>query len=263
MAFFLFTDVVNSAAYRDWKGPMPPGSGPEDTPFTAMILRFYREMRQALEGEWEETCKAEGVADAPGAGVVKSMGDAMLFRIDPRTPAQLAAACVASANALGRFNQGEAKAGTWLRVLGMAWIAMTPSPNRSIPTSLVTGHPATGEFADDCIGPAMELGFRIMGSAKPGRMAITPDLAWMLLNDGQCRKSIDSAAIRFDRAEPRPLKSMFVGMDVPDIGVITDREVSRADREESSADLAAIYGELTDFMTKATETTWLTRPCIS
>lgn len=256
MSFFVFADVVDSAAYRDWKGPMPPGSDPEDTPFTAMILRFYREMRLALEGEWEEACRAAGIADAPGVGVVKAMGDALLFRIDPTSPRELAAACIASARAIGRFNSMEAASGTRLAVSGTAWIAMTPAPNRSIPTSLVTGRTATHEFADDCIGPAMELGFRSHASATATRMAITPDLAWLLLDDAECRQTVDSGHLRIHRAVPRPLKSMFTGINVPDLGLITDGE-------GSSLDLSAIHAELTAFMSAATASTWLTWPRIS
>lgn len=253
LAFFLFVDIIDSTAYRDLKGPLPPGADPGDTHFTATILRFYRAMREALTNEW---LSAAGPGNAATPGVVKAMGDAMLFRIDPTSPRELAAACVASASAIGRFNSMEAASGTRLAVSGTAWIAMTPAPNRSIPTSLVTGRTATHEFADDCIGPAMELGFRSHASATATRMAITPDLAWLLLDDAECRQTVDSGHLRIHRAVPRPLKSMFTGMNVPDLGVITDGE-------GSSLDLSGIHAELNAFMSAATASTWLTWPRIS
>lgn len=252
-AFFLFVDIIDSTAYRDLKGPLPPGADPGDTHFTATILRFYREMREALTAEWHSTA-GPGIATSPG--VVKAMGDALLFRIDPTSPRELAAACVASARAIGRFNSMEAASGTRLAVSGTAWIAMTPAPNRSIPTSLVTGRTATHEFADDCIGPAMELGFRSHASATATRMAITPDLAWLLLDDGTCRRLVESGHLPLHRTAPRPLKSMFTGMNVPDLGVIIDGLGSSVDR-------SAIHAELTAFMSAATASTWLTWPRIS
>lgn len=269
MAFFLFVDIVDSTSYRDWKGPMPDGSDPEDSPFTAMILRFYRHMREAMLAEWDAACAMSPSPIANAPRVVKSMGDAMLFRIDPRTPACLAAAVLASARGLARFNREEVASGTRMKASGTAWIAMTPSPNRSISTSLVTGRAASGEFADDCIGPAMELGFRSIPSARENRMAITPDLAWMLLNDGVCRGLVESGQIALDRAEPRPLKAMLTGMMVPDVGVLVEAGAlsASASRNPSkgadAANIPAIHAELTAFMTAATTSTWLTWPRIS
>ncbi len=53
---------------------------------------------------------------------------------------------------------------------GTAWLAVCPVPNRVVrPLGVL-----------DCIGPAMEFGFRLGGKSRPGSVVVAPDLAWLV-----------------------------------------------------------------------------------
>jgi len=263
VACFLFVDIVDSTAYRDLGGPLPPGAEPYDSIFTATILAFYRHLREDLSREW----RAIAGPTAPGApGVVKSMGDALLFRMNVQTPEDLAVAATACVRAMAAFNRRGLGVKAGLRVSGTAWIAAYPKPNRSVPAGvisrgLVTTEAASG-FADDCIGPAMELGFRSLGGARIGRMAVTPDMAWVLTNLWYGHGRVDANELVWSIGQPRPLKSMLTGFDVPDVGLVvpTEAQESLPSDHHHVRDASSLASDLDAFMQSVEATTWLSRP---
>jgi hypothetical protein len=137
------------------------------------VVRFFEEFPILLKAQYERI-ERETSSRAPFPGLWKILGDELLFVVELGRHSEVCVHVQAFRDALAAWNKETraSRSTTRLLVKGAAWTAGFPVANALLQTG------ATGE---DYVGPSMDAGFRITKLATPRRLALSVELAWLLL----------------------------------------------------------------------------------
>jgi hypothetical protein len=138
------------------------------------VLLFIRGFPQLFEAQLQERARTKGVAKQETPPVWKVLGDELIFVAVVRKRFEVLALVESFREALRIWNEDVRRGNERgpLMVKGAAWLAGFPLAN------------AIFEAADgreDYAGPSIDAGFRIGKLATPRRLALSVDLAWLLL----------------------------------------------------------------------------------
>ena len=161
LRIFLSVDVQDSTAFKQQADEADP------QPWRTYFAAFLRD----FPGELEKRCAEIGAPDVPPW---KLLGDEIVFSVPLRRLEDSAALLRAFRDTIAGYRSPLPKARK-LRLKGSAWTAGFPVANASIPTGPGPGQPL------DYIGPSMDTGFRLGKVATPRQLAISVELAWLLL----------------------------------------------------------------------------------
>lgn len=164
---FLSVDLENSTQLKQATDKTPER-------WLTTVRVFLQDFPQLFEAKLQERERQFGGPKMDLPPVWKVLGDELVFAAIINKRLELLTLVEAFQDALQKWNQDarEQKEGRLLKVKGAAWVAGFPVVNAVL---------ETGEKSEDYIGPSMDAGFRISKLATPRRMAITVDLAWLLL----------------------------------------------------------------------------------
>ncbi len=164
------------------------------------VLLFIRGFPQLFEAQLQERARTKGSAQLAAPPVWKVLGDELIFVIIVKKRFEVLSLVESFREALRIWND-DVRRGTDrgpLLIKGAAWLAGFPVVN------------AVFEAADgreDYAGPSIDAGFRIGKLATPRRLALSVDLAWLLL------KSDLPGSIHFDG--PTAMKGVAEEMGYP------------------------------------------------
>lgn len=175
---FLSVDLENSTKLKHT-------SGSRGEEWLTAVLLFAKSFPQLLDAQLQERCRRSGHPMLNVPPVWKMLGDELIFVTVIDKAIQVAAYMEAFQQALLVWNQDVAKGMSRgrLRVKGAAWLAGFPIVNAVFDT---------GDGLVDYAGPSLDAGFRISKLATPRRLAVSVDLAWLLL------KANFNGLLRFD-----------------------------------------------------------------
>jgi hypothetical protein len=164
---FLSVDLENSTKLKH-------STASKGEEWLTAVLLFAKSFPQLLDAQLQERCRRLGHAALGLPPIWKMLGDELVFVV-VIDKANLASAYIeAFQNALMIWNY-DVSNGTSrgpLRVKGAAWLAGFPIVNAVIDA---------GDGREDYAGPSLDAGFRIAKLAAPRRLAVSVDLAWLLL----------------------------------------------------------------------------------
>ncbi len=216
---FLSVDLENSTKLKH----SPTSKGEE---WLTAVLLFAKSFPQLLDAQLQERCRRSGNAALGVPPIWKMLGDELIFVTVIEKANQAVAYLEAFQTALFIWNQDVIKGSSRgpLRVKGAAWLAGFPIVNAVFDA---------GDGREDYAGPSLDAGFRIARLATPRRLAISVDLAWLLL------KANFDGLIRFDG--PTVLKGLAEESGYPFLWI----EVGKSDYLKAERNLLG-YGGQTD-----------------
>jgi hypothetical protein len=169
---FLSVDLENSTRLKH----SPTSKGEEW--LTAVIL-FARQFPQLLDAQLQEHARLSGHPPPTLPPIWKMLGDELIFVTVIDRATQAAVYIESFQSALRIWNQDVTNEAVTngssrgkLRVKGAAWLAGFPIVNVVLDA---------GDGREDYAGPSLDAGFRIARLATPRKLAISVDLAWLLL----------------------------------------------------------------------------------
>ncbi len=138
------------------------------------VLAFIRGFPQLFEAQLQEHARTNGLAPLSAPPVWKVLGDELIFVVAVQRRFEVVGLVESFRKALRTWND-DVRGGTErgpLPVKGAAWLAGFPVVNAVFETA---------DGRDDYAGPSIDAGFRIGKLATPRRLALSVDLAWLLL----------------------------------------------------------------------------------
>lgn len=168
LRLFLSADLENSTRLKQ-------SSEALDRPWLAALLNFVHDFPQIFDGALQKYRRDEGLETIPNPRIWKVLGDELVFVASLNKKPDCGAIVDAFRTALQQWNEQTPthSAQILLKVKGSAWIAGFPVANAAIPTG--------DDGREDYFGPSIDLGFRIGKLSTTRKMAISVDLAWLLL----------------------------------------------------------------------------------
>lgn len=244
---FFSADLTGSTAFKQRQSP-PVGHKikPWLKVFEVFYGDFLSEFRRAIDGD-------HAIASEPEPRILKAIGDEVVLYAEVRKSACLQPMVKAFRKALTEYGnklRADDGLGQGLGIKGACWLAGFPINNKAIPLR----HAASSGI--DFIGPSMDTGFRVSKAATEERIAITVDLALVLL-------AYQCPDVRFGGAHP--LKGVLGGMPYPVFYLLMDRPVARLydKMEQVLVGRVGDVGKLEDFCREYIEVmkdTWLCVP---
>jgi hypothetical protein len=218
---FLSVDLENSTKL---KHATPVGS--ED--WLRTVLQFVRDFPQLFESQLVEGATAAGHSPLPVPPVWKMLGDELIFVTSIHTRYEAQGYVEAFRHTLDSWNRGVRLNGDRgsLRVKGAAWIAGFPIVNAMF-------NPGGGR--EDFAGPSIDAGFRVTKLATPRRLAISVELAWILLK-AKFAETIhfDGPAMLKGIAEESGYPSLWIEVGLSNYTEVECRMLGRGDQEKRS-----------------------------
>jgi hypothetical protein len=169
---FLSVDLENSTRLKH----SPTSKGEE---WLSAVILFARQFPQLLDAQLQERARLSGNPPPGFPPLWKMLGDELIFVTVIDRATQAAIYLESFQSALRIWNQDvdnedvtNGSSRGKLRVKGAAWLAGFPIVNVVLDA---------GDGREDYAGPSLDAGFRISKLATPRRLAISVDLAWLLL----------------------------------------------------------------------------------
>ncbi len=170
-----------------------------DRAWVRVALDFVDQFPQQLSATLGRLTRARGVAPLPEPVVWKLLGDEIVFHASLTAPAAAICHLEAFRQTIDEWNQAcanaEAHAPTneaspvRLPAKGAAWVAGFPVANIRVPVS------AGGM---DFLGPSIDAGFRIAKCATTRRIAMSVELAWIVLKAARQEKVPFESRLYYD-----------------------------------------------------------------
>lgn len=170
---------------------------------------FFTNFPLMLAGQVGFAFLEEG--DTPSVEVWKVMGDELIFVATPDSAEQLVTLLLALLRTMNGYEDrylGDLP----LRLKGTAWLADFTGPNIELEIPELSG--GDGVRVIDFIGPDLDLGFRVTKFARPACLALSFDVADLLL----AATNADQAALYLIGAEE--LKGVMFGRPYPIIWML-------------------------------------------
>lgn len=202
-----------------------------ETWLTAVLL-FIRGFPQLFEAQLQERARIKSSPQQPVPPVWKVLGDELIFVATVKKRFEVLDLVESFRSSLRVWNEEvhRSRERGPLQIKGAAWLAGFPVVNAVFETA---------DGREDYTGPSIDTGFRIGKLATPRRLALSVDLAWLLL------KSDLSGSIHFDG--PTSMKGVAEEMGYPSLWI----EVGESDYVRKAAQLLGRGGqESRDDMTK-------------
>lgn len=194
---FFSADLENSTRLKQ-------SAGRWSETWLSTVLHFIRGFPQLFEAQLQERARTKGGDQHATPPVWKVLGDELIFVATVKKRFEVLALVESFRDALKIWNE-DVRSGTTrgpLQLKGAAWLAGFPVVN------------AVFQAADgrqDYAGPSIDAGFRIGKLATPRRLALSVDLAWLLL------KSDLPGSIHFDG--PTAMKGVAEEMGYPSLWI--------------------------------------------
>lgn len=191
LRLFLSVDLVGSTAFKQSRQAWLPA-----------LINFYRDFDQIVHGQYR-AFRQQTNSHIAAPEFWKSNGDEVLYTCDLVTRAQAVDAIHIWLAALSAYRCDLATLTEDLDIKSTAWIAMFPSPNAEVffrrggvqfrtdgseDAILLQAemrdqwHAGNdrGDIIRDFVGPSIDTGFRLSSWARPRRLILSADLAFLL-----------------------------------------------------------------------------------
>ncbi len=162
LRLFMSVDVQDSTAFKQQADEQ------DLAPWRDYFLAFFRDFPSELERSLPP--------DAPVPQAWKLLGDEIVFSLEVTRLDDAARALTAFRNAVANYRPKVEKPRN-LRLKGSAWVAGFPVGNAVVPVER-----GRGRVDEDYIGPSMDTGFRLSKMASRRKLAVSVELAWLLLH---------------------------------------------------------------------------------
>ncbi|MBL8769886.1 MAG: hypothetical protein JNK30_00770 [Phenylobacterium sp.] len=210
LRLFFSADLVEATRYKQSRNVWRPE-----------ILNFYRDFDFILKAEHRAFADRHQ-PDLTAPTFWKSNGDELLYVCEMASPGEAHALMYVWLTALERYRATTADDAEHLDVKSTAWIALFPAPNaeiffrrgdfgpldQSARDPLVVqseirdewyAYPFGSTITREFVGPSIDTGFRLTAWATPWRMALSVDLAFLLMGTspggiGQLRLNLSGCA---------------------------------------------------------------------
>ena len=251
LRLFLSVDVVGSTAFKHRSGHSD-GQG-----WLEFFTSFYTEFPDFLAVEREKCLKKRGEAEdkLPKPTLWKALGDELIFTVVLTHQRQAETLLTAFRNAVARAitKYGHGENPLPISFKAAAWLAGFPVGNAAVPINANETEQVT-RF--DFVGPQIDIGFRISGFSTPRRLAVSVELALLVLVAG-------STDLSFRYDGKRALRGVLSGRGYPVIWIDSYNGLDRQDQrlehklteaeDKLTADVQQSKEDLKDFCTKYIE----------
>lgn len=254
---FMSVDLVGSTAF---KGSYKRSDGTKESglraaaeppvgPAWANVFRNFYDFQRYFERKYQDKTLETRLHPK----IVKAIGDELLLQVPIKNHNDARDVVSHFAHAMKDYRNINLKQ-HGLHLKGAAWIAGFPNTNHIVSIDAAKG------LQEDFIGPSIDTGFRVSKFATPSKLAVTVDLALLLVHDGHFRLHCDGF---------ESLKGVLGGRPYPILWheVPADERTSRLNHlartitGRPSAELNDIKEYCAKFIAEAQEDReWLCRP---
>lgn len=181
LKLFLSVDIVGSTEYKQ---QFQAGTTQD---WLSLFLSFFTDFPQLLDAELAKKATQADLTPPPKVLLWKSLGDELIFTAEIRHRSSVACLLDAFRATLPlAMDNWRQNGNAGLPLKGAAWLAGFPVGNGEIPLFSPSPVRPGVSLTDgrDYIGPQVDTGFRVKEHASPRRLALSADLAWLLVSSG-------------------------------------------------------------------------------